>query len=67
MESKTEMPAKRNDPNYIQIAGDVKKEIGLRFKAVCTLQQVTLGEGLEEAIFLWLEQKAKTEKQQAVG
>lgn len=67
MESKTEMPAKRNDPNYIQIAGDIKKEIGLRFKATCTLEQVTLGEGLEEAIVLWLEQKAKSEKKQSVG
>lgn len=47
--------ARRNDPNYMQIAGDVKKEIGLKFKAACMLQQLSLGQGLEQAIALWLE------------
>jgi hypothetical protein len=49
--------AKRKDPNYMQIAGDVKKDIGLQFKATCTLKQLSLGEGLEQAIALWLEQQ----------
>lgn len=48
--------ARRNDPSYMQIAGDVKKELGLRFKATCTLKQLTLGQGLEEAVILWLAQ-----------
>lgn len=51
-----QVPAKRNDPSYMQIAGDVRKEIGLRFKAQCQLNQLSLGEGLEEAIALWLAQ-----------
>jgi predicted XRE-type DNA-binding protein len=40
----------------MQIAGDVKKDTGLKFKAACTLNELTLGEGLEQAILLWLEQ-----------
>lgn len=49
--------AKRNDPNYMQMSGDVKKDIGLKFKATCTLKQISLGEGLEQAIALWLERE----------
>jgi hypothetical protein len=40
----------------MQIAGDVKKKLGLTFKAQCTLKQLSLGEGLEQAIALWLAQ-----------
>ncbi|MFB2882243.1 MULTISPECIES: hypothetical protein [Aerosakkonemataceae] len=54
MGSKTQVPAKRHDPNYIQISGDVRKELGLQFKAACTLKQLSIGEGLEEAIEMWL-------------
>lgn len=61
MESYLEiMPAKRKDPNYIQLNTDVKKDIGLKFKATCTLKQISLGEGLEQAIALWLEKEEKT-------
>ena len=52
-----ELAAKRSDPRYLQIAGDVKKEVGLKFKAACTLNEMSLGEGLEQAILLWLEQE----------
>ena len=55
IQSEPQVPAKRNDPNYMQITGDVKKEIGLRFKATCTFRQLSLGEGLEEALIMWLE------------
>jgi hypothetical protein len=48
--------AKRRDPNYIQISGDVKKDIALKFKAACTLNQISVGDGLEQAMSLWLEQ-----------
>lgn len=54
-----DVAAKRSDPGYIQIAGDVKKEVGLRFKAACTLNEMSLGEGLEKAILLWLSQEEK--------
>ena len=50
------MSAKRRDPNYIQIAGDVPKSLGLKFKAACALKEISLGEGIESAINLWLEQ-----------
>lgn len=55
--------AKRNDPGYIQIAGDVKKNVGLKFKAACTLREISLGDGLEQAILLWLELKETEENQ----
>jgi hypothetical protein len=60
----TEVPAKRNDPAYMQITGDVKKEIGLKFKATCTLKQLSLGEGLEEAIKLWLNSQTHDQPQE---
>lgn len=68
----SEVPAKRNDPDYMQIAGDVKKYIGLRFKAQCSLNQLSLGEGLEQAIMLWLaqgeeEKPAKTKRRGKAG
>ncbi|MCU0547165.1 MAG: hypothetical protein MUE44_34240 [Oscillatoriaceae cyanobacterium Prado104] len=54
MTNSTEVPAKRHDPNYIQLSGDVRKELGLQFKAACTLKQLSIGLGLEEAIEMWL-------------
>jgi hypothetical protein len=51
--------AKRNDPKYMQISGDVAKNICLRFKAACTLNEISVGEGLEQAMILWLEAKEK--------
>ena len=60
MQSEIEVSAKRNDPDYMQIAGDVKKNIGLRFKATCTFRQLSLGEGLEEALLMWLENQNPT-------
>ena len=56
LESLEMSAAKRRDPNYIQISGDVKKDIALKFKAACTLNQISVGEGLEQAMSLWLEQ-----------
>jgi hypothetical protein len=55
MGKSTEVPAKRHDPNYIQLSGDVRKELGLQFKAACTLKQLNIGEGLEEAIEMWFQ------------
>ncbi len=54
MGNSTEVLAKRHDPNYIQLSGDVQKELGLQFKAACTLKQLSIGLGLEEAIEMWL-------------
>jgi len=45
---------KRDDPTYLQISGYVPKEVGLQFKATCTLQEVSQSEALEEAIQEWL-------------
>lgn len=62
MTNSTMSPAKRRDPNYIQVMGDVQKDIGLRFKAVCSLNQLAIGEGLEAAITVWLDELAKQGK-----
>jgi hypothetical protein len=48
---------KREDPNYLQVGGYVPRELGLRFKANCTLRQMSQSEALEEAIQLWLAAK----------
>jgi len=61
MSNSLEMSTRRRDPNYIQLAGDVKKELGLKFKAACVLKEISLGEGMESAITLWLAQQEKSE------
>ncbi len=69
MGSRTGVPAKRHDPNYMQLSGDVRKELGLQFKAACTLKQLSIGEGLEEAIEMWLkaQQAASSNKSSKKG
>jgi hypothetical protein len=48
---------KRDDPNYLQVGGYVPRELGLQFKANCTLREMSQSEALEEAIQLWLNAK----------
>ncbi len=48
---------KRDDPNYLQVSGFIPKELALKFKATCMLQETTQSEALEEAIRLWMEQQ----------
>jgi hypothetical protein len=48
---------KRDDPNYAQVSGYVPKELALRFKVLCTSEEMSQSEALEEAIALWMQRK----------
>lgn len=40
--------------DYRRVAGDVPKSIALQFKHKCSLEEITLAEGLEAALRKWL-------------
>lgn len=48
------MGLRRNDPNFVQVSAYISKDVGLNFKAACTLKQVSQTEALEQALALWL-------------
>ena len=49
---------RRNDPNFAQVSGYLPKEMALRFKIACTAKEISMTEGLEQAVSLWLEENA---------
>lgn len=51
---------KRESPNYIQISGHVPKNLGLQFKSLCAATELTLSEGLEDALQKWIDDRAKS-------
>lgn len=46
--------SRRADPDFAQVSGYVRKDLALRFKATCTMEEVSQSEALEEAVELWL-------------
>lgn len=48
---------KRDDPNYAQVSGYVPKVLALRFKVLCTSEEVSQSEALEEAVALWMQKR----------
>ncbi len=58
-DAENNVPSKRQDPNYAQVYGDVKKNVLLKFKSLCALEEISLGEALEEAMELWIRERAK--------
>ncbi len=52
-----DLVTKRDDPNYAQVSGYVPKELALRFKVLCTSEEMSQSEALEEAIALWMQKK----------
>lgn len=52
-----DLVTKRDDPNYAQVSGYVPKELALRFKILCTSEELSQSEALEEAIALWMQKK----------
>jgi hypothetical protein len=52
-----DLVTKRDDPNYAQVSGYVPKELALRFKVLCTSEEMSQSEALEEAIALWMQRK----------
>jgi hypothetical protein len=49
---------RRNDPNFAQVSGYLPKPMALRFKIACTAKEISMTEGLEQAVSLWLEENA---------
>jgi hypothetical protein len=57
--------ARRNNPNYTQIAGLIDKDLARRLRVYCADQGVTIAEVMEEAIGDFLEKKRS--KQDTLG
>lgn len=53
----SDLVTKRDDPNYAQVSGYVPKELALRFKVLCTSEEVSQSEALEEALTLWIQKR----------
>lgn len=53
----SDLVTKRDDPNYAQVSGYVPKELALRFKVLCTSEEVSQSEALEEALALWIQKR----------
>jgi len=49
--------ARRNNPNYTQVAGLIDKDLARRMRVYCADQGVTIAEVMEEAIADYLEKK----------
>ncbi len=49
--------ARRNNPNYVQVAGLIDKDLARRLRVYCADQSVTIAEVMEEAIADYLEKK----------
>lgn len=52
---------RRNNPKFAQVSGYITKEVAMDFKIVCTSQEISQTDALEEAVKLWLE-KNKSNK-----
>lgn len=50
---------RRNNPDYMQVSGLIKKELAVALKFYCVEQEVTVTEGLEQAIEFFLTSKGK--------
>ncbi|MEO0685737.1 MAG: hypothetical protein AAFY76_12010 [Cyanobacteria bacterium J06649_11] len=53
--------SRRNNPKFAQVSGYIAKEVAMDFKIVCTSQEISQTDALEEAVKLWLE-KNKSNK-----
>ncbi len=49
--------ARRNNPNYTQVAGLIDKDLARRLRVYCADQDITIAEVMEEAITDFLEKK----------
>jgi hypothetical protein len=58
----SDLVTKRDDPNYAQVSGYVPKELALRFKVLCTSEEMSQSEALEEAISLWMQKKEDSKR-----
>jgi len=60
METESMPGGKRDNPDYAQISGHIPKSLMKQFRIACTVEEITLSEGIEEAIRLWLEKGPQT-------
>ena len=49
--------ARRNNPNYTQVAGLIDKDLARRMRVYCADQDVTIAEVMEEALRDYLDKK----------
>ncbi|MBD0343525.1 MAG: hypothetical protein ICV63_01550 [Coleofasciculus sp. Co-bin14] len=49
--------ARRNNPDYTQVAGLINKDLARKLRVYCADQSVTIAEVMEEAIADYLERK----------
>ncbi|MBD1996226.1 hypothetical protein H6G00_06280 [Leptolyngbya sp. FACHB-541] len=59
METVSMAASRRADPDFAQVSGYVKKDLALKFKATCTMQEISQSEAIEQALEMWLKQNSK--------
>ena len=55
----TILVTRKNNPDYVQVTGLIKRELAVALKFYCVEQGLNLTEGLEEAIESFLKSKGK--------
>lgn len=54
------MPAKKDNPDYSQLAGHVPKGLARQFRVLCSTKDINVSQGLEEAIQSWVSENTQT-------
>lgn len=49
--------SKRKNPEYQQVSGYVPKQLALKFKGFCTMEELEISEVMTELIAQWLQQR----------
>ena len=49
--------SKRKDPEYQQVSGYVPKQLALKFKGFCTMEELEISEVMTKLIAQWVEQR----------
>jgi hypothetical protein len=56
------LSSRRSDPNFAQVSGYLPKDLVIRFKVVCTKQELSQTDALEAALELWVKQQEEQGK-----
>ncbi|MEC4896334.1 MAG: hypothetical protein SAL07_25490 [Oscillatoria sp. PMC 1051.18] len=51
-----DVAAKKDDPNFSQVAGHIPKELATKFRVKNAAQGLKVSDGLEKAIAVWVEE-----------
>jgi hypothetical protein len=49
--------SKRKDPEYQQVSGYIPKQLALKFKGFCTMEELEISEVLTELIAQWVQER----------